>query len=125
MCREEQALAFVWLVEFPIRLQLQSIFERKKAFMFAFFNRSRRHVAVLAALAMLASVLVAVPVVAADDPEPNYEATFDACGDAPSSGFTDVPSGHANASDIDCIAYYGITKGTSDDHLCAEHVGHP
>ena len=73
----------------------------------------RRHVAVLAALAMLASVLVAAPAVAADDPEPNYEATFDACGDAPSAGYTDVPSGHANASDIDCIAYYGITKGTS------------
>ena len=36
--------------------------------MFAFFNRSRRHVAVLAALAMLASVLVAAPAVAADDP---------------------------------------------------------
>ena len=35
--------------------------------MFAFFNRSRRHVAVLAALAMLASVLVAAPAVAADD----------------------------------------------------------
>ena len=80
--------------------------------MFAFFNRSRRHVAVLAALAMLASVLVAAPAVAAD-PEPSYEATFDACGDAPSAGFTDVPSGHTNASDIDCIAYYGITKGTS------------
>ena len=44
--------------------------------MFAFFNRSRRHVAVLAALAMLASVLVAAPAVAADDPpEPSYEAT--------------------------------------------------
>ena len=80
--------------------------------MFAFFNRSRRHVAVLAALAMLASVLVAAPAVAAD-PEPNYEATFDACGDAPSAGFTDVPAAHRNAGDIDCIAYYGITKGTS------------
>ena len=81
--------------------------------MFAFFNRSRRHVAVLTALAMLASVLVAAPAVAADDPEPNYEATFDACGDAPPAGYTDVPAGHANASDIDCIAYFGITKGTS------------
>ena len=82
--------------------------------MFAFFNRSRRHVAVLAALAMLASVLVAAPAVAADDPAPNFKAAFDACVDAPSSDFTDVPSGHANAGDIDCIAYYGITKGTSD-----------
>ena len=62
--------------------------------MFAFFNRSRRHVAVLTALAMLASVLVAAPAVAADDPEPSYEATFHACGDVPSAGFTDVPAAH-------------------------------
>ena len=82
--------------------------------MFAFFNRSRRHVAVLAALAMLASVLVAAPAVAAEDPpEPSYTATFDACADAPSSGFTDVLAGNSNAGDIDCVAYYGITKGTS------------
>ena len=82
--------------------------------MFAFFNRSRRHVAVLAALAMLASVLVAAPAVAADDPpEPTYTATFDACDSAPASGYTDVSESHANAGDIDCIAYYGITQGTS------------
>ena len=80
--------------------------------MFAFFNRSRRHVAVLAALAMLASVLVAAPALAAD-PEPDLEATFTACVDVPSAGFTDISAGHANAGDIDCIAYYGITKGTS------------
>ena len=80
--------------------------------MFATFRRFRRHVAVLTALAMLASVLVAVPAVAAD-PEADFGATFDACGDAPDAGFTDVPSAHANAGDIDCIAYYGITKGTS------------
>ena len=61
---------------------------------------------------MLASVLVAVPAVAAD-PEPDYTATFDACGDVDESGFTDVPSAHANAGDIDCIAYYGVTQGTS------------
>ena len=81
--------------------------------MFATFRRFRRHVAVLTALAMLASVLVAVPVSAADDPEPDFEATFDACGTAPDSGFTDVPSMHSNAGDINCIAYYGVTKGTS------------
>ena len=80
--------------------------------MFATFRRFRRHVAVLATLAMLASVLVAVPAVAAD-PEADFGATFDACGDAPDAGFTDVPSAYANAGDIDCIAYYGITKGTS------------
>ena len=71
----------------------------------------RQHIAVLAALAMVASVLVAAPAVAADDPEPSYTATFDACGSAPASGFEDVPPDHAG--DIDCIAYYGITKGTS------------
>ena len=81
--------------------------------MFATFRRFRRHVAVLATLAMLASVLVAVPAVAADDPNADYTATFDACEGAPSSGFSDVPTAHANAGDIDCIAYYGITQGTS------------
>ena len=34
--------------------------------------------------------------------------------DVPSPGFEDVPAGHANAGDIDCIAYCGITKGTGD-----------
>ena len=73
----------------------------------------RRHVAVLAALAMVASVLVAAPAVAADDPEPSYTATFSACDSdkVEPSGFTDVPADYAG--DIDCIAYYGITKGTS------------
>ena len=81
--------------------------------MFATFRRFRRQTAVLAVLSLLASVLVAVPAVAAD-PEPNYTAAFDACADAPSSGFTDIPANHGNAGDIDCIAYYGVTKGTGD-----------
>ena len=74
----------------------------------------RQQIAVLAALAMVASVLVAAPAVAAD-PKPSLTATFSACvGDAAeSAGFEDVPAGHANAGDIDCIAYYGITQGTS------------
>ena len=89
--------------------------------MFAIVNY-RRKVAVLTALALVASVLVAAPVSAADDPKADYPATFSACEGVPSSGFTegvpssgftDVPAGHANAGDIDCIAYYGITKGTS------------
>ena len=67
----------------------------------------------LAVLALVASVLVAVPAAAADDPEPDFTATFDACDDAPDSGFEDVPASHPNTGDIDCIAYYGITKGTS------------
>lgn len=73
----------------------------------------RRKVAVLTALALVASVLVAAPAAAADDPEPSYTAMFDACEGVPSSGFEDVAASHANAGDIDCIAYYGITKGTS------------
>ena len=80
--------------------------------MFASLSRFRRQIAVLTALSLLASVLVAVPAVAAD-PEPDYGATFDACDMAPDSDFEDVPASHANAGDINCIAYYGITKGTS------------
>ena len=57
-------------------------------------------------------MLVAVPAVAAD-PKMDYKATFDACVGVGSADFEDVPASHANAGDIDCIAYYGITKGTS------------
>ena len=41
---------------------------------------------------------------------PNDPATFSACppGSAPAAGFTDV-----TASEVDCIKYYGITKGTT------------
>ena len=81
--------------------------------MFATLSRFRRQIAVLTALAMLASVLVAVPAVAAD-PKADYKATFDACVGVDSADFEDVPAGHADAGDIDCIAYYAITKGTSD-----------
>ena len=71
--------------------------------------------AFLAALSLLiGTVMVPVPTNAADR-EPDYLAFFDACpedviGDA---GFDDVPDLHPNAGDIDCIFYYGITKGTS------------
>nr|MCQ3805391.1 S-layer homology domain-containing protein [Acidimicrobiia bacterium] len=81
--------------------------------MFATLSRFRRQIAVLTALAMVASVLVAVPAVAADDPKMDYPATFDACVGVPASDFEDVPANHANAGDIDCIAYYNITRGTS------------
>ena len=39
------------------------------------------------------------------------------------AGFSDVPSMHANAGDIDCIAYYGITKGTSATTFSPLQVG--
>ena len=75
---------------------------------------ARRRIAVLAVLSLLASLLVAAPAGAADpDPLPDYTATFDACGDTPQSGFEDVPEASPDVDDIDCIAYYGITKGTS------------
>ena len=63
----------------------------------------------------MASVLVAVPAVAAD-PKMDYTATFDACAGKAmgSADFEDVPDSHTNAGDIDCIAYYGITRGTSE-----------
>ena len=84
--------------------------------MFASLSRFRRLVAVLSALALMASVLAAAPAVAADDPIADYTATFSACEGVAGSGptFEDVPAGHENAGDIDCIAYYGITKGTGD-----------
>ena len=78
-------------------------------------SRFRRQIAVLTVLAMVASVLVAAPAAAADEPKADFTATFSACVGAATedAGFTDVPEGHTNAGDIDCIAYYGITKGTS------------
>ena len=67
-------------------------------------------------MALLASLLVAVPgPIKAQDPEPDYLASFDACPEdvIPDADFTDVRFSHPNVGDIDCIAYYGITKGTS------------
>jgi len=81
--------------------------------MFASLSRFRRHVAVLSALALMASLLAAVPLAADEHPEMDYTATFDACAGVGSADFEDVPASHANAGDIDCIAYYAITKGTN------------
>ena len=51
----------------------------------------------------------------AADPAPDYLPSFDACpGNViPTTGFADVTPQHPNAAAVDCIAYYGITKGTS------------
>jgi len=81
--------------------------------MFASLSRFRRHVAILSVLALMTSVLAAAPVAAADPPKADYTATFSACEGVDSAGFEDVPAMHDNAGDIDCIAYYGITMGTS------------
>ena len=75
-----------------------------------------RPIGVLAGLALLASLLVAVPgPIKAADPAPDYLATFEACPEdvIPSADFSDVSARHDNADDIDCIAYYGITNGTT------------
>ena len=81
-----------------------------------FTSHFRRPIGVLAGLALLASLLVAAPgPIKAQDPEPDYLASFEACPEdvIPSADFSDVSSRHENAQDIDCIAYYGITRGTS------------
>ena len=82
--------------------------------MFTTLRRSRRPVAVLAALALVAGMLAAAPAVGDEHPEADFTATFSACEGVGSSDFTDVPAGHSSAGSIDCIAYYGITKGTGD-----------
>ena len=57
--------------------------------------------------------MAAVPLAADEHPEMDYTATFDACVGVGSADFEDVPASHANAGDIDCIAYYAITMGTN------------
>ena len=90
-----------------------------------------RQVGVLAGLSLLVSLLVVAPSpIKAADPAPDYPAAFEACpeGIIPGADFSDVPARHDNAHDIDCIAYYGITKGTSpttyspSDPVIREHM---
>ena len=76
----------------------------------------RGTVAVVAVTSLLAGMLVSVPAAsAADSLVADYTATFQACppGGTPAYQFDDVPTGHPNAGNIACIAYYGITKGTT------------
>ena len=79
----------------------------------------RRHRwAVLAVGALLASLLAAgtSPVAAIDNrSKPDYPAEASACvGPATEdAGFLDV-DGQANEDAINCLAHYGITKGTSE-----------
>lgn len=81
-----------------------------------FFKDFHRPVGLIAGWALLTGALVFSPApLKAADPAPDYLASFDACPKdiIPSAGYVDVAAGHANAGDIDCIAYYGITRGTS------------
>ena len=70
-------------------------------------NRARLRTAVLAVLALVASILVL--------PAPAAQADTAACpGTTPSAGFTDIGGfDHETTQSIDCLAFYGITKGTS------------
>ena len=72
----------------------------------------------------MTSFVAAAPVAADEHPEMDYMATFDACVGVDSSDFEDVPASHDNAGDIGCIAYYGITKGTSATTYSPVHVGY-
>ncbi len=90
-----------------------------------------RSVGLLAGISLLVSLFaIAPPPIKAADPAPDYLATFEACPEdvIPDADFSDVSARHDNAGDIDCIAYYGITKGTSattyspDDPVIREHM---
>ena len=76
---------------------------------------SRRHTAIVTAFLLVAGLVFAAPVSAVDDPapSPSYLASFDACEDIPASDFDDLPSDQSQADNVNCIAYFGITKGTS------------
>ncbi|MCQ3805286.1 MAG: S-layer homology domain-containing protein [bacterium] len=81
-----------------------------------FTGRFNRSVGLLVGLALLVGLFVAGPATSQTaDPAPDYLASFEACPEdvIPDADFADVPGRHENASDINCIAYYGITKGTS------------
>ena len=73
--------------------------------------------AIIAAAAMIASILAAVGTspAAAGPQEADAQATWTAClGPATDDyGFTDVADTNTHATNINCLAYYGITTGTT------------
>ncbi len=76
----------------------------------------RRPLSVLAVLAMIATMLFAVVGTASAADAPDFEATFSACpanAGIPDAGFTDVPAGSFFDDGVNCLAYYGVTKGTT------------
>lgn len=83
-----------------------------------FISHIRRPIALLTGLSLVVGLFVITPATTSAqsaDPAPDYLASFDACPEdaIEDADFADVPGRHENASDINCIAYYGITKGTS------------
>jgi hypothetical protein len=81
-----------------------------------FYLHFNRPVVLLVVLSLLTSALAVVPTaIRAADPTPDYLPSFEACpeGIIPSAGYVDAPVGDPITGDINCIAYYGITRGTS------------
>ena len=79
-------------------------------------RKRRSHLALLGVFAMVASVLaVGASPAAAQDGRPEAAASYSACvGPATAdAGFTDVATGSTFDAAINCIAYYGITRGTT------------
>ena len=79
-------------------------------------RKRRSHLALLGVFAMAASVLaVGAPSAMAEAGRPEATATYSACvGPATrDAGFTDVATGSTHDAAVNCIAYYGITKGTT------------
>ena len=79
-------------------------------------RKRRSHLALLGVFAMVASVLaVGAPSAVAEAGKVEGAATYSACvGPATvDAGFTDVATGSTHDAAVNCIAYYGITKGTT------------
>ncbi len=78
---------------------------------------SRRPLAILALLAMVATLLFAVTGTAsAGTNPPASEATFSACPEnagIPDGGFSDVPMGSFFNEAVNCLAYYAVTTGVT------------
>ena len=79
-------------------------------------RKRRSHLALLGVFAMAASVLaVGAPSATAEAGKADAAAMYSACvGPATvDAGFTDVATGSTHDAAINCIAYYGITRGTT------------
>ena len=79
-------------------------------------RKRRSHLALLGVFAMVASVLaVGAPSAMAEPGKADAAATYSACVGpaAADAGFTDVAAGSTHDAAVNCIAYYGITRGTS------------
>ena len=79
-------------------------------------RKRRSHLALLGVFAMVASVLAAgASPVTAEAGKAEGAASYSACVGpaAVDAGFTDVATGSTHDAAVNCIAYYGITKGTT------------